>query len=85
MKLLPFGRSASPEVKVLNQNGELINFLAYGAKFRGAVNLAVDLDNDGVAEIITALAAAAGRNSDLMPRTAFNAWFLPKPRIIVVV
>ncbi len=54
--------SAPPEVKVLNQKGELINsFFAYGAKFRGTVNLAAaDLDNDGRAEIITAVGSGGG-------------------------
>lgn len=53
---------APPEVKVLNKKGELISsFLAYGSKFRGIVNVsAADVDNDGVAEIITAVGSGGG-------------------------
>jgi subtilisin family serine protease len=48
-----------PQVLVLNSKGKLIkNFLAYDKKWRGGVNVIVsDVDNDGLAEIITAPAS----------------------------
>jgi hypothetical protein len=52
----------SPEILVLDNEGELESlFLAYSAKFKGGVNVAVgDVNKDGVDEIITAPMAGGG-------------------------
>ncbi len=51
-----------PKVFILDENGkELNNWLAYTAKFKGGVNIAVgDVNNDGAQEIITAPKASGG-------------------------
>ena len=56
------GTGLEPQVKIFNLSGVLkSSFLAYDAKFKGGVNLAVgDLNSDGRAEIIT---GPAGNNA----------------------
>jgi len=50
------GPGGGPHIKIFDSNDELIEqFFAYQENFRGGVSLAcADIDNDGVAEIITA-------------------------------
>jgi len=49
------GAGGGPHVRVFDHQGNILaQWFAYDAKFRGGVNVAVgDIDNDGVAEIIT--------------------------------
>ena len=56
------GAGAEPRVKIFSLAGRLkSSFLAYDANFRGGVNIAAgDLDNDNLAEIVTAPAASGG-------------------------
>lgn len=60
------GNSGGPHIKVFNSKGELISqFFAFDKDSRGGVNVAVfDLNNDGIAEIIT----GAGINEDPLVR-----------------
>ena len=51
-----------PEILIMDNEGDLESvFLAYGAKFKGGVNIAVgDVNDDGATEIITAPMAGGG-------------------------
>ncbi|MFH1457437.1 MAG: L,D-transpeptidase family protein [Patescibacteria group bacterium] len=53
---------SKPEVKILRNNGSIINsFLAYGENFTGGVNVAgCDLDGDGRGEILTGTNSGGG-------------------------
>lgn len=56
------GKGAEPLIKIFSLSGKLkYSFLAYAKNFKGGVNLATgDLNNDGVAEIITAPGQGGG-------------------------
>lgn len=56
------GAGAGPQIRVFNDQGQLLHqFFAYGSGLRMGVNLAVgDVDNDGVADIVTTPMAGAG-------------------------
>ena len=77
------GRSDEPLVKIFSLSGNLkFSFLAYDKRFRGGVEVAVgDLDDDGVADIVTGPGPGGGPhvrvfngNGDLMSQFfAFDA------------
>ena len=56
------GFGGGPHVRIFDASGKLKNqFMAYDKNFRGGVNVAVaDIDNDGVAEIITGAGRGGG-------------------------
>lgn len=56
------GPGGGPHVKVLNNNGDLINqFFAYPMAFKGGVDVAAgDIDGDGIDEIITGAGPGGG-------------------------
>ncbi len=56
------GQSGGPHIRFFDNRGKVIGqFFAYDSKFRGGVNLAAgDIDNDGLAEIITGAGETGG-------------------------
>ena len=61
-KKIYLNTTGNSEIKIFNSAGTLLkSFLAYDAKFKGGVNIAVgDVDNDGKDEIVTAPASVGG-------------------------
>ncbi|MFH1366366.1 MAG: S8 family serine peptidase [Patescibacteria group bacterium] len=56
------GPGGGPQVRIFDANGNVLDqFFAYATSFRGGVNVAAgDVDNDGMAEIITVPASSGG-------------------------
>lgn len=74
------GEDRDPIVSIFRQDGSLIGtFAAYGAGYRGGVNVAAcDLDNDGVNEVVTGAAWNGGphiRVFDNMGNVKFGGFF----------